>query len=71
MADMEEKRRIGKMGNRRRMTNSSFSSISFEAETAKRFKKLSTKLERNYSQTLDHMMKSIHPHLFKDEKNDL
>ena len=51
--------------------SSSFSSISFETETVKRFKKLSTELERNYSETLDHMMKSIHPHLFKDEKNDL
>ena len=70
MANMEEKRRIGKMGNRGRM-NSSFSSISFEAETAKRFKKLSDGLDKTYSQTLDYMMKSVHPSLFEDEKNDL
>ena len=51
--------------------NSSFSSISFEAETAKRFKKLSDGLDKTYSQTLDYMMESIHPSLFEDEKNDL
>ena len=51
--------------------NSSFSSISFDAETAKRFKKLAIELEKNYSETLNCMMKSIHPHLFKDEKDDL
>ena len=57
MANMEEKRRIGKMGNRGRM-NSSFSSISFEAETAMRFKKMARIKDMTHTQLLNELMKN-------------
>ena len=56
MANMEEKRRIGKMGNRGRM-NSSFSSISFELETVNKFKKLAKDQDKTHTQLLNELMK--------------
>ena len=58
MANLEEKRRIGKMGNRGRM-NSSFSSISFEAETAMRFKKMARIRDMTHTQLLENMLKTM------------
>ena len=55
MANMEEKRRIGKMGNRGRM-NSSFSSISFDAETAIKFKKLAKEQDKTHTELLNKMI---------------
>ena len=55
MADMEEKRRVRKMGNRGRM-NSSFSSISFEAESAKRFKQWAKEQDKTHTELLDELM---------------
>ena len=55
MANMEEKRRIGKMGNRGRM-NSSFSSISFDSETAIKFKKLAKDQDKTHTQLLNELM---------------
>ena len=55
MANLEEKRRIGKMGNRGRM-NSSFSSISFEAESAIKFKKLAREQNKTHTELLNELM---------------
>ena len=55
MANMEEKRRIGKMGNRGRM-NSSFSSISFDSETSIKFKKLAKEQEKTHTQLLNELI---------------
>ena len=41
------------------MTNSSFSSISFEAETAKRFKETSKILGKTHTELLNDLMKKI------------
>ena len=59
MANMEEKRRIGKMGNRGRTMNSSFSSISFDSETAIKFKKLAKDQDKTHTQLLNELMWSI------------
>jgi len=63
MANMEEKRRIGKMGRgRRRMTNSSFSSISFDSETAIKFKRLAKKINKTHTETLNYFLNNINFH---------
>ena len=59
MANMEEKRRIGKMGNRGRM-NSSFSSISFDSETAIKFKRLAKAKNKTHTELLMHLMTSTY-----------
>ena len=60
MANMEEKRRYEQMGRgQRRMTNSSFSSISFEAESAIKFKKFAKTLEKTHTELLNELMKKI------------
>ena len=41
---------------RRRMTNSSFSSISFDAETAIKFKKLAKEQEKTHTELLEIIM---------------
>ena len=43
-------------GGRRRMTNSSFSSISFDSETAKRFKELAREQNKTHTELLDELM---------------
>ena len=56
MANMEEKRRIGKMGRGRRRMNSSFSSISFELETVNKYKKLAKEQSKTHTELLNELM---------------
>ena len=42
---------------RRRMTNPSFSSISFDTETAIKFKKLAKEQDKTHTQLLNELMK--------------
>ncbi len=58
-----EKRKGGKR--KEKMTTAAFSSISFESELAKRFKKLSRERNESHSQTLNYLMVGL---LFAEEQ---